>query len=529
MIPYGQNPYSFEEYIEKREQYDSFQDNQFFQKVVAHFSGEEVEVLSEKLKTLSLKILSWRGKMDEIARPENHPRIRHYDAHNNRIDRIVRPRETEELEQEIFREALFSKNTTKWEMFAKRFLLHQNGELGIMCPIACTDGLIDLLEHYEDELSKPLKDILHHCKEGDGNSFGIGAQFMSEIQGGSNIPANVLDAVPEGDGYRLYGNKFFCSAAHADYSVVTARIHGTKNIGVFIVPTWLPGDKEKQKRNGHRINRLKWKLGTTELPSAEIQYEGALAYPIGPKENGVAIAVSIVLTKSRIDIGLASGAFMMRAATEAKLYTDFREVFGKKISEFPLAYHQLQEMERTAKRTVAGAFKVYSSYLAANGLSNEKEKFLVRELILLQKIVAAKETVDVLRKTISLFGGHGAIEDFSSIPRLFRDSIVNELWEGPKNVLLAQIHRDLTKSAKWYNIEEFVFDIAGVDKSKELASRLIPVLQKPIFTEFTEENIQAAGEWEQVCEDLFHCYQEIALQELGDAPIGRNLDATKQV
>src|SRR5690606_15863478 len=144
----------------------------------------------------------------------------------------------------------------------------------------------------EHTLNEPLQHILQHCTEGIDGDFGVGAQFMSEIQSGSNIPANILQAIPTDDGHEvLYGNKFFCSAAHADYTVVTARVKDTGHIGLFVVPSWLPGDKTKFKRNGAVINRLKRKLGTCELPTAEIDYDGAIAYPVGPIERGVANAV----------------------------------------------------------------------------------------------------------------------------------------------------------------------------------------------------------------------------------------------
>lgn len=534
MQNYGYNPYSFDEFLQLRKDYDGFSDNVFIQKVIAFFSSEEKEQIVRELESFSRKVSDeWRVLVEEAARPENHPRIRHYDAHNHRIDLIVRSGESRILEKEVFGEALFSKKTPKWEMFSKRFFIHQNGEAGITCPIACTDGLIDLLDEFRDELSEPVAEVLQHCKEGKEGSFGIGAQFMSEIQGGSNIPANVLTAVKEGEHYCLYGNKFFCSAAHADYSVVTARIEGTNHIGVFIVPTWLPGDKERNQRNGHHINRLKWKLGTAELPSAEINYEGAVAYPIGPIERGVANAVRIVLTKSRLDIGLASAAYLMRAAREVRLYVKFREVFGRKIYEFPLALQQVNEIELAAKRTTAGAFKVFSEYLKSKAGDHADSKglqFLVRELILMQKIVSAKEAVDYLRTSISLFGGHGVIEDFSSLPRLYRDAMVNELWEGPKNVLLAQIHRDLKNAQSWYSMEKFIDDVVGRnDQADQFATRLKVLLQKPIFMEATPENLEAAKEWEQLIESLFRCYQLSALDEIGDYPIIQSLETSVRI
>jgi len=95
---------------------------------------------------------------------------------------------------------------------------------------------------------------------------------------------------------------------------------------------------------------------------------------------------------------------------------------------------------------------------------SRKNRFNIRELIMLQKMAAAWDCTDVIRESMSIFGGHGVMEDFSSLPRLYRDSAINELWEGPRNVLLTQIHRDLQKASDWYKPAEFVRHIlSGLD------------------------------------------------------------------
>jgi|SRR5690625_1085755 len=515
--------YSFDQFLEQRDKLD-YLDNPFLQKVFHNYSEKDWTYSFDDLKAFSLESSNrWKQLIDEISRVENHPKIRHYDAYNHRIDRIIRPQEMYQLENEVFSNGLFSEKTSSQLRAMKRFLLHHNGEAGLTCPIACTDGLIALLENFKDELSPELEQILKHCKEGINGDFGIGAQFMSEIQGGSNIPANVLKAVNEGNYYRLYGNKFFCSAAHADYSVVTARIEGTDHIGVFVVPTWLKGDKEKEIRNNHKLNRLKWKLGTTELPSAEIEYEGAIAYPIGPIDKGVALAVGIVLTRSRIDIGFASAAFMMRAARESILYARFREVFDRRIDEFPMAKAQLDNIEHMAKRTTATAFKISNIFETISSKPATLDQELeIRILILLQKIFASRDTVDILKTAISIFGGHGVMEDFSSIPRLFRDAMVNELWEGPRNVLLSQIYRDLQKNKSTCPPEKLLASLLSsydIGTIKDLQTRLVSLLQINLYDRPNNSNINAAKKWEDLWSDVFYLYQNQVLEELQDTSL----------
>lgn len=510
--------YTFDRFLAVRDGLNDL-DNPFLQEVLKSMVGDEWHSLDQRLTPFAEKLSTrWRKWTAEIARPENHPKLRHYDAYNNRIDRVVRPLEAIQLTTEVFGEALFSDEQLKFEGIIKRYFLHGNGEAGITCPLACTDGLIALMEAYYDEVPEEVRTIYRHTKEGHNGEFAIGAQYMSEIQGGSNIPANVLKAVPHEGHYKLYGNKFFCSAVHADYSVVTARVEGTSNVAVFIVPSWLPGNKEREIRNGFRINRLKWKLGTSELPSAEIDYDGAVAYRIGPEDRGVALAVSIVLTRSRLDIGFASAAFLMRAAREAKLYARFRHVFDRTIDGFPMAAAQLDELEDSAKRMTATAFKIYRLF-ADQDASTPLEKLALRELILLQKIYSAKETVEKLRLAISIFGGHGAMEEFSAIPRLFRDSMVNELWEGPRNVLLSQIYRDLAKAQKEVplaNILSAMFPHLTDLEVRNYTGKVASIMEEGLTSAPDEINKKAARQWELLWEELFVSYQEAVLMQFDD-------------
>ncbi|MCM3719024.1 acyl-CoA dehydrogenase family protein [Fictibacillus phosphorivorans] len=525
----GKNSYTFEEFVEKRKNLDWYRDELFLQQAVKHFTGSEFISLHRAVLSFSPKVSSrWNRLAEQNARPEVRPYMVHYDAFNNRIDRIVRPMEMQQLEKEVFGEGLFSNKMRPWESFVKRMLIHQLGEAGVACPLTCTIGLIALLEEYPDENHPELQEILQHTKEGLEGDYAIGAQFMSEMQGGSDLPANVLEAVPDGKNYRLYGNKFFCSVAHADYSVVTAKITGSDKVSTFIVPSWMPGDKESEKRNGYQINRIKWKMGTAELPTGEIQYDGALAYPIGPVGKGIAVAVGIVLTLSRLEIGIACAGFMLRAARETKLYSDFRTVFGKKVKDYPLSARTLKRIENAAERTTAGAFKIYDLFLRLDRPLNpgipkdqplelRKQLFNLRELVLLQKICATNEGAEVLRDAISIFGGHGVMEEFSSLPRIFRDVVVNEQWEGPRNLLLTQIYRDIQRVADWYSPIEFVGSVlsgAPQEKVEHYAERLTDLLQKPVCGEISEESIMAAEEWDAFSDSFFKEYQQIALDEL---------------
>jgi len=526
-LPDKNNPYSFDEFLEWRKNFDYYRDDPFIQNVVKYFSNKEWDQIDKHTLSMSPNAsFRWRDFSDEISKPENKPYIIHFDAHNHRIDRIVRPKETEIMEKEIFSEGIFSDKTSPWLKLLKMYLIYQNGEACISCPLVCTEGLIALLERFAD--TPELKQILKHCRDGIEGDFGVGAQYISEIQGGSDIPANLIEAVNEGNTWRLYGTKFFCSATHADYAVVTAKPKGSEDPAIFIVPSWLPGNKDKEIRNGFSIDRIKWKMGTSELTTAEIRYDGAVAYPAGPLERGVANVVGIVLTYSRLTVGLSSAAIMTRAAREAIKYSEIREAFDLKIKNFPLAVVQLKSLDKYAKRTTAGAFKLYNEFLGLDGglrggISTngsdeiKKKRFDIRELIMLQKITASWDSTDVIRTAMSIFGGHGVIEDFSSLPRLYRDSAVNELWEGPRNVLLTQIYRDFTRVWDWYSPSEFIKNIlSGTDVKlmDELALEMDELISYNDILTMNEKTIAICEQWDSFCHRLFHAYQDQALEEV---------------
>ena len=534
-LPDRSNPYSFDAFINLLHSFDFYADDPFLQKSLKYFAGDEFDDLDQRLREFSHKVsFRWRPLADTGGNPNKLPCIEHYNAYNRRIDRIVRPAETLQLEKEIFAEGLFSSKVSAWESLAKRYLLHQLGEFGVMCPITCTEGLVALIRQFPEDHIPEVKAILEHCTQGVGGEFGLGAQFMSEIQGGSDIPSNLLEAVPENNHYRLYGTKFFTSAIHADYAVVTAKITGSEDVGTFVVPAWLPGNKEKEIRNSFRINRIKWKMGTAEVPTAEVEYDGAVCYAVGPTNRGVANAVGIVLSLSRISVGIASAASMTRAAREAQLYAEFRDVFGLKIGEWALANQQVRDLVHEAQRCLAGLCKIYALFQELGGrlqpglASNEplemrRKRFLLRELIIIQKLVAAYDSVDVLRKGISIFGGHGVIEDFCALPRIFRDAAVNELWEGPRNVLLMQVFRDMGRAAEFYPSDRLLGDLlsgASAAEKEDLSRRALQFSDDhPPFQKLDKASRRWATAWEDFIVDVFRIYQQTALREVGPEPI----------
>lgn len=551
------NPYSFDDYLQVRDGFDYYADDPLFQALVKHYCGEEAAQVDEDLRALSRRVsFGHRDLTNAAATLENRikcTQVRHYDGFNHRIDAIERCAETEQLEREVFDLGLFdpSRNSA-WRRFAKMFLLYQNGEFGVMCPVACTDGMIALASKFtdpsaEDALGSEARGLLEFAQRGvangDQQQYGVGAQFLTEIQGGSDVASNLVEAVftaeAGADGlagvWRLYGKKFFCSATQADVALVTAKPKGTDTpdkVAVFLVPAWLEGDRERGVRNGCTIDRLKQKLGTAELPTAELTYDGAVAYPVGPLDKGLTNVVAVTLTISRLHVAFGMAAAGLRAAREATWYAQFRTAFGFPVAQFPFAQNQLADLDGFARRSAAGVFKMFGEYVALGeklpaglrelgaipSLEERKRRFRLRELVLLQKITVAWEAPQMLRLAISMYGGHGIMEDFSALPRLLRDAFIMELWEGPRNVLLTQIHRDLGRVKEWYPAQDFCRDLLGgmdADAAGPLVDTFARLMAHPSLLTPDEATLAVCREWDRFSVTLCQAYQDQALAEVG--------------
>jgi acyl-CoA dehydrogenase len=344
--------------------------------------------------------------------------------------------------------------------------LAQAGEGGHACPVVCTAGLVRALR---TRASAELRErFLPPLLETDYDSAQRGAQFLTERHGGSDVGANRVEAVPDGDAWRLHGEKWFCSVADADQFLVTARPRGapegTRGIGCFLVP---------RAGGGFRIRRLKDKLGTRALATGEIEFEGAVAFPLGPLEEGFRTAVS-VLNTSRWLNAVGSAGLMRRAYDEAAAFAGEREAFGGPIARFPLVRENLAVMR--SETAAALASSLHLTELVARideGEAADEDVAWHRILVNANKVVTSLAATKVCRRGIEALGGNGTIEDFSPLPRLYRDAIVFESWEGTHNVLCAQVLRDLAK------LDAVDLAVERAQAPAELGARLRHSLAEP--------------------------------------------------
>ncbi|HUO48167.1 MAG TPA: acyl-CoA dehydrogenase family protein, partial [Acidimicrobiales bacterium] len=334
-----------------------------------------------------------------------------------------------------------------FEMVGLFYLLSHVGEGGHACPAVCTAGLIRALEHRgAPELRARL---LPGLTDADYDTCLRGSQFLTEIQGGSDVGANVTRAVPDPEvegAWRLSGEKWFCSVADADLFAVTARPEGaaggTRGLGCFVVPRTLDGSLP----NGFRIRRLKDKLGTRSMASAEIDFEDALAWPIGPVGEGFHVAVEELLNTSRWLNAVGSTGIMRRAYLEASSFARHRRAFGSPIAAMPAVREQLATMTVEEQASLSSTLALTAMLTRIDeGAPQDTDPGAYRLLVNANKYVTSIGGTDVARRGIEVLGGNGTIEDFSPLPRLYRDAIVYESWEGTHNVLCAQVQRDCAR------------------------------------------------------------------------------------
>ena len=373
------------------------------------------------------------------------PELARYDAFGSRVERVEFDPAYHDAGAVVWDSGLVADSGTlgrAYEQATLLYLLSLEGEAGHACPATCTIGLARALRRratpaVRDRFLPPLLEREYSRAE-------RGSQFLTEVQGGSDVGANACEAVATGDGtWRLRGEKWFCSVADADQFLVTARPigapEGTAGLGCFVVPRRIGGAP-----NGFSLRRLKEKVGTRGMASGEIDFDGAEAWPIGSIDEGFHTAVGIVLNTSRWLTAVGATGMMRRAYLEAAAYARHRRAFGRRIGGYPAVRATLASM----KAEWLGGLHLWWLLTSLEdridmARATEEEVAFHRFLANTAKYVNSVRATQVVRDGIEVLGGNGTIEEFSVLPRLYRDSIVYESWEGTHNVLVAQVLRDL--------------------------------------------------------------------------------------
>ncbi|TVR20763.1 MAG: acyl-CoA dehydrogenase [Anaerolineaceae bacterium] len=375
----------------------------------------------------------------------NHPRLERYNGIGERVEQIEFHPNHDAIGRIIWKSkimALQAEPGNTVHQMALFYLLNHTAD-GHSCGLACTSGLIRALQQEADPAvrDKFLPPLLNP----DYDSMQHGAQFLTEVQGGSDVGANAVVAVDHGDGtWRITGEKWFCSNINADQFLVMARPQsasdGTRGLAAFVVPRTL----DDGTTNGFYLRRLKDKLGTRTLASAELDFIDAVAYPVGAIDRGFKITVELVLNTSRLMNAISCAGFMRRAYIEAASYACNRRAFGQVIAEYPLVQEAVADILAESTAAVASGFMLADLLdKIETGAAGDDERAIYRIFVNLNKYITSVRGSESIHRAIEVLGGNGAIESFSILPRLYRDMVVLESWEGAHNVLCLQVLRDI--------------------------------------------------------------------------------------
>lgn len=419
---------------------------------------------------------SGRAGADASDRPDQLPILKPHDPFGN-VDPMgveVHPATKRVLAAALRAGAAFEPDETV--RYGMTYLSAQVGEAGVLCPLACTDGAVRAMDQLDG--GPAVQAFVDHIRTQAPGGPVHAAQFVTEAQGGSDAGSNTTAATLQDDGtWRLSGHKWFCSNLWAQYWLVTARPDGARSgsrgLALFVVPRVHEG-----KANGWRIERLKDKLGTRSLPTAEITFDGSVGHSLGALDAGVSNMVGIVLTTSRFWCAISAAGMVRSAERIAHAYASFRTAFGRPIADYPLVAQTLEDLTRDRRGLLGAALATLEAWQAQD--TSDSARLRSRVLVQIAKTVATRRATQRIYEAILVLAGNGIEERFSPLPRLLRDSIILETWEGPHGLLLSNASQALRHAGAGENPEGAVdLLLGGHDVPPELARNLGRALSNP--------------------------------------------------
>lgn len=378
--------------------------------------------------------------------PRTEPVLTQWDAWGSRVDRIALTPAWEEGPAITTRHAVLAAGHagSPWarvEEFARVYLYHVASEF-YCCPLAMTDGAATALHASGNRAL--IERALPHFLSRDPATFWLSGQWMTETPGGSDVGRTETVARQDAEGqWRLYGRKWFSSAVVGEAALALARPEGagtgTAALALFYVET----KDDAGAWRGITIDRLKKKLGTHELPTAEIHLDGLPATPVGPLDHGVR-QIAPMLNVTRTWNAVCAVASMARAIALARDYATRRSAFGARLIDQPLHARTLADMQAEYEGAFSLTFHVAELLgRVEHGEHATHEAALLRLLTPLAKLWTAKVSIRVVSEALECFGGAGYIED-TGLPQLLRDAQVYAIWEGTTNVLSLDMLRALS-------------------------------------------------------------------------------------
>lgn len=361
-------------------------------------------------------------------------------------------------------------------------------EQGHSCPISMTSSVTATLELQPDIVDelRPLLTSRHY----DGSFAPIGEKTgillgmgMTEKQGGSDVRANTTTAEPVGSGgpggeYLLTGHKWFMSAPMCDGFAVLAQAPG--GLSCFYVPRWTPEDEV----NRFFIQRLKDKMGNRSNASSEVEFEEAWARMVGEEGRGVRTIIEMV-NGTRLDCTIGSTAIMRQAVTQATHHVRHRSAFGGTLVDKPIMRAVIADLEIETEAATLLTMRLAETFDRSE--DDASSNLLQRILIPVAKYWVTKRCSAVVVEALECLGGNGYVEE-STMPRLFRESPLNAIWEGSGNVIALDLLRAMKREPE--AVDVFVAEIELAQGSDRRLDDAINRLRKTLSSAVPESDLR---------------------------------------
>jgi alkylation response protein AidB-like acyl-CoA dehydrogenase len=405
----------------------------------------------------------------QLADRLNEPRLTQWDAWGNRIDHIEltplwRAAEKIAAEHGLVATAYEQKHGrfSRVHQCALAYLFTPSTDI-YSCPLAMTDGAARTLLSSGNQAL--IDRAVPHLTTRDPGEFWTSGQWMTELTGGSDVGLSETTAKlhqqvtqkqeqqeaetleddvqePAIRNWFLFGRKWFTSAATSQIALTLARPEGNPPGGRGLALFYLETRDAQGRLRNIRIERLKDKLGTRKVPTAELTLDGAPAQLVMGTTDGVK-NITPLLNITRLWNGISAAALMRRSMALTLDYARKRTAFGASLTKKPLHMDTLAGMQSESEAAFHLAFFVAElTGLAETNEMREDESMLLRLLTPLMKLTTARQAVAVTSEALEAFGGAGYVED-TGLPVLLRDAQVLPIWEGTTNVLALDALRAL--------------------------------------------------------------------------------------
>jgi acyl-CoA dehydrogenase len=425
---------------------NQYQDDHLLRTYLARVLGREM--LGEIEESLVEMGRLAGGELYELQLADrlNEPTLTQWDAWGNRVDKIEltplwQRAERIAAEHGVVATAYEQRHgsLSRVHQCALAYLFTPSTDI-YSCPLAMTDGAARTLLGSGNQTL--IDRAVPHLITRDPKEFWTAGQWMTELTGGSDVGLSETVAKKDADGFRLYGRKWFTSAISSQMALTLARPEGNPPGGRGLALFYLETRDEHGRSQHIQINRLKDKLGTRKVPTAELTLDGTPAQLVKGATDGVRNIASL-LNITRLWNGISAVSLMRRGLALSFNYAQKRVAFGAPLSDKPLHRDTLA----TLLAETAAAFMLAFYVAELTGQSETREisdddAFLLRVLTPVMKLTTGKQSVMVASEVLESFGGAGYVED-TGLPVLLRDSQVLPIWEGTTNVLALDTLRAL--------------------------------------------------------------------------------------